>query len=117
MPTSGRTDRSPRESGLPNRRTDPADGSLRHARMLSRVVLPAPFGPSRPNSSPASTRRETPRRASNRPNRLETSMTSRTGIDMKKRLWERAASGVGELVHGHEAVIAHRDQPRDERRP
>ena len=45
----------------------PLSGLRRVVRIRSAVVLPAPFGPSRPNTVPVSTVRSTPRRASTVP--------------------------------------------------
>ena len=48
----------------PSTRASPLVGSRRVISILIVVVLPAPFGPSRPKSSPRSTANETPRTAS-----------------------------------------------------
>ena len=40
-------------TSIPAMRTRPAVGSARVVQMLMVVVLPAPFGPSRPKSSPS----------------------------------------------------------------
>src|SRR4051812_25390768 len=48
------------------------------ARIDSSVVLPAPFGPITPTSSPAEAHSDTPRSATRSPYRLTTSRASRT---------------------------------------
>src|SRR5205807_4607648 len=48
---------------------------------LKHVVLPAPLGPMRPTNSNSSTLRLTSRRACRPPNRIDSSLASRTGID------------------------------------
>ena len=45
--------------GFPKRETEPALGEIKPVRTRTRVVFPAPFGPMRATSSPASTRVET----------------------------------------------------------
>src|SRR5437870_3819564 len=52
--------------GAPRRVIDPPVGRASESSSLTSVVFPARFGPSSPNTPPAGTRRETPRRASTR---------------------------------------------------
>src|SRR3954469_21925282 len=59
-----RTSRASRTTSWPSTRACPLVGSSSVISILIVVVLPAPFGPSRPNSSPRSTLNETPRTAS-----------------------------------------------------
>ena len=54
-------------------------GRISPARILSRVLLPAPFGPNRARISPLATRRFTPRRAGCAPNHLTRSLVSTAG--------------------------------------
>ena len=58
---------SRRSSGWPSTRTSPAVGRMRPARILSSVVLPAPFGPTTARASPARSERSSPRRMRTRP--------------------------------------------------
>src|SRR5690349_7241976 len=59
---------------------------------LNTVVLPAPFGPKSPSSSPASTSRSTPRTACTPLKRLSSPLASSTRISAL-RLRRRAARG------------------------
>jgi hypothetical protein len=59
-----RTSRASVTTSRPRTRADPLVGSSRVMSILIVVVFPAPFGPRRPNSSPASTEKLTPRTAS-----------------------------------------------------
>ena len=64
--------------GLPSRLTSPSEGFVRPAIMRSRVVFPAPFGPSKP-VMPGYTCRDTSLTATTLPNHLEMPRTSMVG--------------------------------------
>ena len=57
------------------------------------VVLPAPFGPSRPKNSPSSTARSTPSRACTLPKRRATSVTSTASMASAGRESEMRRAG------------------------
>src|SRR4051812_23147126 len=82
MPMSRRRSRLSRVKGWPKSFTVPPSARVSPAAMDSSVVFPAPLGPSRPNTSPASTVSETPSIATVSPKRLRMSVTSRTASGM-----------------------------------
>ena len=55
MPSRARLNMGRRVQSLPPSWTEPASGSTTPTVILKLVVLPAPFGPSRPTISPGST--------------------------------------------------------------
>jgi hypothetical protein len=59
-PTRARATRARLGIGSPHRRIVPASGEAMPSSMRNVVVLPAPFGPSRPKHSPASTWNDSP---------------------------------------------------------
>ncbi len=59
--------------------SEPASGATKPQITLNSVVLPAPFGPITPSTSPAWTSSETPSSATTPPNRTVTSRTLRAG--------------------------------------
>src|SRR6185437_4087958 len=59
----------------------PRSGRASPARIEISVVLPAPFGPSNPKNSPASTRRSTSQSACTSPKRLATPATWTAGTE------------------------------------
>ncbi len=63
MLMSGRIASACVTTSSPSTHARPADGASSVVRILMSVVLPAPFGPRRPNSSPGRTSRSTSRRA------------------------------------------------------
>src|SRR6266436_4243011 len=63
----------------PRKRTSPADGRSRPVTTLTRVVLPAPLGPTIETNSPSSTWKETLLSALNAPKVFETLMVSNSG--------------------------------------
>src|SRR5690348_15606 len=70
-------DSTPRSgSRRPSTVTVPASGTTRPTRQRIRVVLPEPFGPSSPNTSPCRTPSRTPSSARSRPKFLTTPSTS-----------------------------------------
>src|SRR5215204_4201773 len=74
-------ERAPRSRGRrPKRRTSPLEAFLSPSMMAIAVVLPAPFGPSRATTSPASTRKSIPERARFSPKSLVTPFNSTTGV-------------------------------------
>src|SRR5262245_22781071 len=68
-----------RTTSRPSTFAQPASGCRRVASTLTRVVLPAPFGPSRPTTDAAGTWRSTPSRARVSPKALPTPDTSIMG--------------------------------------
>ena len=60
----------------PSTRTSPCSGVISPAIIDTVVVLPAPFGPSRPTSCPRSTENETPSTATSVPHDLRRSLMS-----------------------------------------
>ena len=67
-------------SEAPSRSTVPESGVYRRVMTLKAVVLPAPFGPIRPEIWPSSTSNDTPSSATMPPKRRVTSRTSRRAI-------------------------------------
>src|SRR5579862_1294653 len=63
----------------PNTRTRPRDGRMRPQITSMNVVLPAPFGPTRPTTLPGNTRSVSPSSARTCPKLHETSTTSISG--------------------------------------
>src|SRR5216684_9074783 len=68
-------------AGRPNKRAWPLVGRTRPSRILTVVVLPAPFGPRKPNTSPGSTVRLRSWRATLRPYALRRLVISMAGAD------------------------------------
>src|SRR4051794_1001233 len=73
LPKRARVARSTRS---PCQRTEPASGSSTPRMMRIVVVLPAPFGPTKPNSCPGSTVNDSPSSATTSPYRRARSATS-----------------------------------------
>jgi len=63
MPSATTSSGEP-DSGLPSKRTSPANGTSTREIVLSVVLLPAPLAPSSATISPAATSSEMPRSAS-----------------------------------------------------
>src|SRR5262245_27575331 len=80
-------------SDEPSSRTSPESGRYRWVMTLNAVVLPAPFGPIRPEIFPSSTSKELPSRATMPPKRSVTSRTSSRAIGTDpKRVYEPTAT-------------------------
>jgi hypothetical protein len=58
-------------SGIPLMNAAPAEGESRVPSVRTIVVLPAPFGPRNPNTSPCPTSKETSSKATRSPNRFD----------------------------------------------
>src|ERR1700694_467878 len=67
-------------AGRPNRRAWPLVGRTRPRRTLIVVVLPAPFGPRKPKTSPGWTERSSPWSATLRPYSLRRPTVSMAGV-------------------------------------
>ncbi len=67
-------------SGSPAHQRDPDVGSINVASKRTVVVLPAPFGPRKPKTSPAARRNDTSDTASRSPNRLVNRSTTSTSV-------------------------------------
>ena len=139
--TNGRSRRAPgapptsRRSTSPPKRTDPADGAVNPVTTSSSVVLPAPFGPIRPTTSPGSTAKLISSSATTPPNRTVMSATSsRAGSPPpSRRLRGAGVDGPRELERLGEAMQGagvergdpvgrppehrHRAQPGEDREP
>src|SRR5204863_6956164 len=99
--SSSRTSADSATTSWPSSSARPVSGSSSVARIRTSVVLPAPFGPSRPKTMPSGTSRSTPARAVVDPNRLTTPST-------------RTAEGVltaRSCVVLRREEIAHREAP------
>ncbi len=70
------------------------------------VVLPAPFGPSSPNDSPAATENETPRTASTSPKRTTRSLTTHGVRHRATQLLAPRAQGCGRLRREANELLA-----------
>src|ERR1700744_5725090 len=77
MPRRARRYVRVRVTSVPPSDTVPLLGRCRPVMTLNNVVLPAPLGPIRPVTAPASARRETPERAATPPKWTLTSSTAR----------------------------------------
>jgi hypothetical protein len=66
----------PGPTGMPATMAEPAVGEISVARIRTVVVLPAPFGPRNPNTSPLATRNETSDTAVRPPKTLVRWLTS-----------------------------------------
>src|SRR5262245_14636590 len=78
-------DGSPADDAEPATRTAPPSYGSTPAMHSKRVVLPEPFGPISPSTSPARTSNDTSSNATTRPYRLERCLTStrlRAGVDI-----------------------------------
>ena len=80
-------------NGIPAMLARPPDGTIRPPSILSVVVLPAPFGPSRPKISPGSTRSDTPSTAIRSSKRRERSFASIMRVTCEVRQRERPGTG------------------------
>ena len=74
-----RTPPGRRSARVPQTVTSPSSAASSVAMIRTSVVLPAPFGPRRPTTSPAETSRSTPRSAWTSPNERTTPRTCRIG--------------------------------------
>src|SRR5436305_5393315 len=74
-----RTSSRSRTTACPATRAPPAVGVVSVQSMLIVVVLPAPLGPRKPNTSPGATSKLTPRTACTSPKSLTSSLTSIAG--------------------------------------
>src|SRR6476619_8553468 len=81
-------------------RTCPRSARVSPARIEISVVLPAPFGPSRPKNSPCRTTRSTPASACTAPKRRATSIASTACAGTSWAAWryERNAPSVEQVV-------------------
>src|SRR5574338_1147951 len=84
----------PGPSGLPSTSTSPPSRARTPQIMEMVVVLPAPFGPSRPYVSPGAIWKPTPSTAARSPNRLRRSVATRTGLAVGMGA-ERGAGATG----------------------
>ena len=84
----------------------PEVAAVRPRRSLTEVVLPAPFGPRKPKTSPGSTRIDRPASATVRPNRFESSNVSIAGAERCQKRIDRAlmAGIVAWTTNGIEAA-------------
>src|SRR5919202_990726 len=80
MPPRQRAAAPARVTSSPAKRIVPASGRRTPLTTLSRVDLPAPFGPTMPNASPGATAKVTSSSTASRPNRLPTPVTSSRGV-------------------------------------
>src|SRR5579859_6605281 len=80
MPSRQRRSARVRVISLPRKRTTPAEGRNEPASTLSRVVFPAPLGPTTPTASSAPTRKSTPSSTTSAPKRWLTPAASRIGV-------------------------------------
>src|SRR6185369_1668166 len=80
MPRRARRYIGKRVTSLPSKRTRPSLGVIWPVVMRKLVVLPAPLGPSKPTTSPASTSKETPSTTLRRPYHFSRPRTSRRAI-------------------------------------
>src|SRR5262245_10536490 len=104
MPTSRRPSGSSGWTARPRTRTVPAVGASSPAITDISVVLPAPFGPSRPNSSPSATVKLTPCRAVVEPYWWRTSRTSRRGPAIRPMI---LAPGPASPARGPSELLSH----------
>src|SRR5688572_1154647 len=77
-PTADMASVNSREGPNPPIRTLPRSGRARPTSMRMVVVFPAPFGPRKPNTSPAVSSKETSETTSRRPNRFVSDSAERT---------------------------------------
>ena len=80
-PSNSRTAAGSRATSSPRTSARPESGTSSVARTRTRVVLPAPLGPSRPNTAPSGTTRSTPASATVAPKRLVTPSTRAAGVE------------------------------------
>src|SRR5829696_4605038 len=113
MPTLDRTSSGRSVTSSPSTQARPSVGSIKAVRTRTVVVLPAPFGPRRPSTSPRATSRSTPRIAQSVPKRrprpvarsitssdvvTRTSLTERATIVLVTRPWNHPElTGIGRL--------------------
>src|SRR6516162_6961515 len=90
----------------------PASGSRTVARIRTAVVLPAPFGPSRPSTLPASTARSMPSSAATGPKCLTSPLAPIAGSAMSgqgPRQPEQGQHAVVESGHGSDPAVSKRE--------
>src|SRR5690606_25688670 len=83
---------------FPSRSTRPESGARWPLRMLMSVVLPEPFGPISPTSSPSSIEKLTPSRALTPPKLFDTLSMTRHGMAtslLRHRIFQRRAANAG----------------------
>src|SRR5215831_5059724 len=97
-PMAARTSPACRTTSRPSTLACPASGSRTVARIRTAVVLPAPFGPSRPSTLPASAARSMPSSATTWPNRLTSPCAAIAGSAM-------AGQGPRQPEQGQHAVV------------
>src|SRR3954447_5829909 len=106
-----------RTTSRPSTRAVPASGVSSVTRIRKSVVLPAPSGPMKPNSSPGRTSNDTPSSAAFDPKRL-TTLSAVTEIDIHRHpdLEQPLVVGHTDLhgVHQVGALVARLDRRRRE---
>src|SRR5215470_10264940 len=109
---AARTSPACRTTSRPSTLACPASGSRTVARIRTAVVLPAPFGPSRPSTLPASGARSMPSSATTWPNRLTSPCAAIAGSAMagqgprQPEQWQHA---VVESGHGADPAASKRE--------
>src|SRR5579871_5714568 len=99
MPSAARRLAGQRVTGLPANRISPPSGRSAPATRPNVVVLPEPFGPSRPRISPESIVKDRSSTARSPPNALDSEATSRSGAALpgtpgRQRVHERHAAEI-----------------------
>src|SRR5262249_12414626 len=84
----------------PKSRTEPAVGRISPSRMWSVVVLPAPFGPRSPSTSPRRSSNEMPASATARGKRFTRSRTATAGTAMLRSIWRPSEGADGSTGSG-----------------
>src|SRR5688572_30817359 len=82
MPSDARCSGAMRVTSCPSKRIVPAVGARSPVRQLKKVDLPAPFGPMRPNTSPALTVIETSSTALKAPKAMVTLRASSSTVHL-----------------------------------
>src|SRR5580700_11846700 len=93
MPSRHRAAGSSLVTVRPAKRTSPAPGARSPEMRPNRLVLPAPFGPTIPTTSPGPTARDRSSATTTRPNRFVTCSSSSSGLVISSRVGRLQVGG------------------------
>ena len=101
MPARARRSTDQRSMAASPKRTDPLDGVVKPVTTSRIVVLPAPFGPMSPTTSPGSIAKLTPSTATTPPNFTTRSLTA--SVAARRRVARRRGGRLGDALAGSAA--------------
>src|SRR5262245_34607933 len=103
---AARTCAASRTTSRPSTLACPASGSRMVARIRTTVVLPAPLGPSRPNTLPAGTVKSMPSSATTGPKRLTSRWVAIAGLGMGGQAFRGTGEGLLQDLGGQPVTEA-----------